>query len=163
MKRFKVYFWRRVPISVFREIKRDNKDRLRDYMNVYVCEDFEEMYDLNDKLENQIVPRDYGARTLSYNKKWYDNESGEYVKDSPCNGYMIFNKKFLGINTIVHESSHGVIGYFSRKLKDHKEIFDEVENDEVISESSVNEELFAYMIGSIVEQIYINLDKLDIF
>lgn len=161
MKRFKVYFWRRVPVQIFREIKRENKERLRDYMNVYVCDNFKEMYDLNDKLEGVDTPRDYAARTLSYDKKWYDNESGEFTKYSPCSGYMVFNEEYLPVNTISHECCHAVIGYFARKLKGYKEIFDEIENDEVVSEDSLNEELFAYMQGSLVEQIYENLEVID--
>lgn len=160
MKRFKVYFWKRVPVQIFREVKRENKSRLRDYMNVYLCKDLEEMYNLVDKLNGEKIPRDYGARTLNYTKKWYDNESGEFVKESPCNGWIVLCDEILSYNTIAHESSHAVIGYFARKLKGYKEIFDKIEGDEVVKENPINEELFAYMLGSLVEQILQNcVDK----
>ena len=74
MQKFKVYFWNRMPKSYFKEIKEKYKNRKNDYMNVYVCEDREEMYKLEDKLEGKPIERDYAGRTWCYNKNWYEEE-----------------------------------------------------------------------------------------
>lgn len=171
MKRFKVYFWKRVPVQIFREVKRENKNRLRDYMNVYLCKDLEEMYNLVDRL-GEKVPRDYGARTLNMVKQWYDNESGEYVKTSPCCGWIALCDEYFSYETIAHESSHAVIGYFGRQLRKYgnrfvrvidvkenklEDIGDELDKEE---DADLLEELYCYMLGSLVEQILQNcVDK----
>lgn len=171
MERYKVYFWKRVPISLFRGIKRGNKERLRDYMNVYVCKDFKEMYDLVDKLSGEKIERDYGARTLNMVKQWYDNESGEYVKTSPCCGWIALCDEYLSYETIAHESSHAVIGYFGRQLRKYgnsfvrvidvkesklEDIGDELDKEE---DADLLEELYCYMVGSLVHQHIANLTK----
>lgn len=170
MIKFQVYMWKGQPRGYFKEIRGKYKDRLRDYMNVYICDTFEEMYDLSDKLENTKLERNYGARTLSYTKNFYDIESGEYVKTSPCSGHIIFNKEYFYMDSICHESSHAVIGYFARRLKEEKNIFEEFDLlgnlQEAEEESNImdvvdNEELFCYMLGSISNQIVIGYDKID--
>jgi len=164
MKRYKVYFWRKVPIKLFREIKRENKERLRDYMNVYICENIKEMYEISDKLEGKKIERDYGARTMNYIKRWVDYESGEYVKTSPCCGYILFNQEEIDNNTIAHESSHAVIGYFGRQLNryaDHLIQKIDLETNEwvEIEEAELIEELYCYMCGGLVHQIVHILTK----
>ena len=139
---------------MFKDIKIKYKNRLRDYMNVYVCDTFEEMYRLENKLENTHVEEDYGTRTWCYSRKFYSFETEEYVKTSPLCGHMIFNKEYFFMDTISHESAHAVIGYFARKLQEYKEIFDEIdENGNLINEHLENEELFCYMVGNIADQI----------
>lgn len=165
MKSFKVYFWKRLPKSMFKEIKNKYKDRTKDYMNVYVCENYEEMYNLCDKLENDKVERDYGARTYCFSRNWYDYETHEYLKTSPMCGYMAFNKEYFYMNAIAHESCHAVIGYFGRKLKEHQDIFVKTDKYGNIiddkEENDINEELFCYMVGNIADQIVYNTEEKD--
>jgi len=157
MKKFKIYFWKRTPIKLFREIKRENRERIRDYMNVYVCKDYKEMYELSEKLEGKKIERDYGARTMNYIKKWLDYESGEYVKTSPCCGYILFCEENLTYETVAHESSHAVIGYFGRQLRKYADqVIQKVPFEEEWTESKeadLIEELYCYMCGGIVNQI----------
>lgn len=158
MKKFKVYFWKHLPKGYFNEIKNRHKDRLKDYMNVYICDTRDEMYDLTDKLEKNKVKRDYGARTWCYNKNYYDIETGEYVKTSPCCGHIVFTKEYYWMDSITHETSHAVIGYFDRKLQDCQKIFtkcDEIGNilEDEVDETEDLEELFCYMVGNIADQI----------
>lgn len=157
MQKFKVYFWKYLPKQLFKDIKQEYKDRLKDYMNVYICDTFEEMYRLENKLEKQYVEEDYGARTWCYTKNYWDIQSGKYIKTSPLCGHMIFNKEYYYISSISHESTHAVIGYFSRKLKEYKHIFTEIDEEGNIleggNECDINEELFCYMVGNIGDQI----------
>lgn len=157
MQKFKIYFWKYLPKGYFKDIKEKYKDRNKDYMNVYICDTFEEMYDLEDKLEGKPIERDYGARTWSYSKNYYDCKTNEYVKTSPCCGHIIFNKDFFYMSAITHEVGHAVIGYFSRKLKPYQDIFTKVDElgniIEGEDECDINEELFCYMIGNMADQI----------
>jgi len=158
MQKYKVYFWKYLPKQYFKEIKERYKDRRKDYMNIYICDSFEEMYNLSDKLEKKKLERDYAARTWCYNKNYWDIETGEYVKTSPLCGHIVFNKEYFYISSITHESTHAVIGYFNRKLRDCQKIFTKCDNvgnilEEEISPDSDLEELFSYMLGNIADQI----------
>lgn len=129
-------------------------------MNVYICENFKEMYEFEDKLEGKEVERDYGARTWCYSKNFYSN--GEYVKTSPLCGHIIFTEENFYMDAISHESTHAVIGYFTRKLKEEQKLFVKVsETGEILGETEEtdeNEELFCYMVGLISDQIVSNYD-----
>lgn len=157
MEKFNVYFWKNMPRGMFKEIREKNKDRLKDYMKVYICEDFEEMYELVDKIECDNLERDYAGRTLCYNRNLYSVEDNSFIKTSPCCGHIVLNKKYFYMDSVSHECTHAVIGYFSRKLKDLTNIFtkvDEIGNiidDEDYCEDY--EELFCYMVGGISDQI----------
>ncbi len=154
MQKFKVNFWKYLPRKIFKDIKESHKSNFKDYMNVYICDNREEMYNLCDKLEKNKIERDYGARTYCYTRNFYDIETGEYVKTSPLCGYMAFNKEYFYMDSISHESTHAVIGYFSRKLKEHKKIFTETDDrGNILSECDIDEELFCYMVGNIADQI----------
>jgi len=155
VQKFKVYFWKWLPSKIFKDIKTKYRNRLNDYMNVYICEDFKEMYDIVDKVEKQKQERDYAGRTFCIDKNCYEVETGKFVKTYPCCGYMYFNKNHFYMDTISHESTHAVIGYFNRKLKDMQNIFTLIENEKIINEdeTDLNEELFCYMVGNIGDQI----------
>lgn len=163
MEKYKIYYWKRTPIQLFREIKKENKERLRDYMHIYVCKDYKEMYELSDKLEGNKIKRDYGARTMNYIKRWYDYESGEYVKTSPNCGYILFCEEYLTYETIAHECSHAVIGYFGRQLNKYGNSFirviDVKENNLESNDADLIEELYCYMHGGLVNQILEILTK----
>lgn len=154
MQKFKVYFWKYMPKSMFKDIRAKHKNRLNDYMNIYICDTFEEMYDLTDKLEKEKQERDYGARTWCIDKNSYDIETGEFVKTNPQCGHIIFNKKYFYMDVISHECTHAVIGYFNRKLKEYRDIFADIDKEgNEINGNVGNEELFCYMVGGIGNQI----------
>lgn len=156
MRKFKVYFWKTIPNLIFKEIKNKYKNRQRDYMNAYICDTMEEMYNLCDKLEKDKLKRDYGARTYCFAKNYYDVKTNKYIKTSPMCGHMVFNSEYFTMNSIVHESTHAVIGYFNRKLNEYQEIFMKSNEEGYIEDTyknETNEELFCYMLGSIADQI----------
>lgn len=158
MQKFKVYFWKDLPKGYFKEIKDKHKDRLKDYMNVYVCNNYKEMYDLTDKLEKNKVERDYSARTWCYNRNFYEIDTNKYIKTSPLCGHIVFNKEYFYMDSITHEVGHAIIGYFNRKLKDCQNIFTKVDElgnilEEEVPDDVDLEELFCYMIGNIANQI----------
>jgi len=158
MQKFKVYFWKHLPKGYFKEIKNNHKNRLKDYMNVYICDNYEEMYDLTDKLEKSKVERDYGARTWCYSRNFYEVDTNKYIKTSPLCGHIVFNKEYFYMDSITHEVGHAVIGYFNRKLKDCQNIFTKVDElgnllEEEVSDDVDLEELFCYMIGNMADQI----------
>ena len=158
MQKYKVYFWKHIPRSYFKEIREKYKSRKNDYMNIYVCETREEMYDLTDKLEKNKVERDYAGRTWCYSKNYYDVTTGEYVKTSSCCGHIVFTKEYFYMDAITHESTHAVIGYYNRKLKDCQKIFTKCDERGNLLEPEVEdkddlEELFCYMVGNIADQI----------
>ncbi len=164
MQKFKVYFWKCLPKRYFKEIKERYRDRKNDYMNIYICDNREEMYKLTDKLEGRAIERNYGARTTCYDRKYHDVETGEVIKTSPLCGEIVFDKEHFYTNTIAHESTHAVIGYYNRKLKDCQDIFTrtnelgDILDEEVPSEEDL-EELFAYMVGNISDQIVCGYKK----
>lgn len=158
MQKFKIYFWKYIPKGYFKEIREKHKARKNDYMNIYVCDNREEMYNLADKLEGNKLERDYAGRTWSYDRNYYDIKTGEYVKTSPCCGHIVFNKEDFYMNSITHEVGHAVIGYFNRKLRDCQGIFTKIDDEgnildsEYIPEKDL-EELFCYMLGNMADQI----------
>ena len=156
MKKFKIYFWKNMPNELFKDLKEKYKDRQKDYMRVYFCSDFNEMYRLGDKLDKQWEqesdPHNYGARTFCHDK-CYVNEDKEIIGVAPQCGEMIFNDEWFTNNCIAHECTHAVLGYISRKLKEHKDVFDEIEDYKLIKDNTYNEELVCYMVGNLVEQI----------
>ena len=158
MQKYRVYFWKYLPKKYFIDIKEKYKNRKNDYMNIYVCDTKEEMYELENKLEGKHIEEDYVARTWCYSKNWYDSESNTYIKTSSLCGHIVFNKEYFFMNAITHESTHAVIGYFNRKLRDCQKIFTKCNNKGDILEIDVPpendlEELFCYMIGNIADQI----------
>ena len=166
MQKFKVYFWKHLPKGYFKEVREKYKDRKNDYMNVYICDNRDEMYELEDKLEGKPVERDYGARTWCYSKNWYDIETGKYVKTSPLCGHIVFTRDYFYMDSITHEVGHAVIGYFNRKLRDCQGIFtrcDEIGNvlDKEYRPEDDLEELFCYMIGSMADQTVCNYKEKD--
>lgn len=165
MKKFKIYFWKRMPRGMFKEERKRYKNRLRDYMIVYICKDFKEMYELEDKLEKEELKRDYAARTYCYTKNFWDIESGEYVKTSPCCGHMVFNEEYFYMDSISHECGHAVIGYFTRKIVEMQDMYERIDevghlvSDKEESERcEIKEELFCYMLGSLANQIAIGYE-----
>lgn len=168
MIKFKVYFWKGMPRGMFKEYRKKYKDRQKDYMQVYVCKDFKEMYDLTDKLEGEELKRDYGARTYCYSKNFYSIEEHKYIKTSPCCGHIVFNEEYFYIDSISHESCHAVIGYVSRKLKELQSMFIQTDDIGVICEEKedeiekdLKEELFCYMLGSLTNQIVCGVEDAE--
>ena len=92
MQKFKVYFWRYIPKGYFKEIRERYKSRKNDYMDIYVCKNREEMYNLSDKLEKTKLERDYAARTLCYSLNYREVGTDKLVKIGNKCGHIVFDK-----------------------------------------------------------------------
>lgn len=156
MKRIKkIRMWKYMPKRYKKFIV--GKCSARDYMDAYFFDTREEMYEYSKK-HMKDKSTDYRAKTICTTRVII-NELGEIVAYSPNCGDFLFNLEDLGVNTVSHEVSHAVIGYFNRRIPDYKQLFvEEFAKDEEIPdwEDYENdwEELFAYMTGSLNEQVW---------
>ena len=159
MHKFKVYFWKYVPKELFKDLRKESKDRLKDYMNVYIFGTLEEMYAKVDKIEKTKLGKDYSGRCYPYSKVWTYSD-GTLGKLSPMCGNIYLCDEDFTFRTISHEVGHAIIGYFGRKVPKYKDIF--VETDKtyelIHNPDSIYEELFCYMLGNIVNDIVIEYD-----
>lgn len=149
----KVYLWRHLPDSLFKELKKKYKVRKNDYYNVYVLPTREEMYEFVDKKEKGPLERDYNARTLCFYNNYYDNETNELVKTGNIHGYMYFNEPNLTFNAIAHECTHAVLGYIGREMPDILKYIREYDYNDLTNDAIVSEEIMAYMIGNMSNDI----------
>lgn len=149
----KVYLWKHLPDCIFKELKKKYKVRKNDYYNVYILPTREEMYDFVDKKEKTALERDYNARTLCFYNNYYDAKTNELVKTGNIHGYMYFNEEYLTFNAIAHECTHAVLGYIGRELPDILKFIREYDYNELTNDAFVSEEILAYMIGDMSDDI----------
>lgn len=164
MEKYKIKMWKNIPKFLKFEDHANECARKDDYMNLYIFDTFEEMYDKVDKEEKQKIARDYMGRCYSFTQKqvYVDDETGEeeFIKWLPCCGNLYFVRECTYVDVVPHECSHAVVGYFNRKIKNHEKLF--MKNlEELDSESNDLEELFCYMHGNIVSQVCECISKLE--
>ena len=149
--KFKIYFWRNIP----KEFKSygNSKSSKKDYMIVNIFNSYEEMYDYVDKREKQKVERDYSGRCYCIDHVFENIETKEWEYKPLC-GDLYFVYDNMGGGTVSHECCHAVIGYFNRKIKDKQKLMEDIQNDVVYDDCPDIEELFCYMQGNLVNQIY---------
>ena len=140
--KFNIKVWKRVPkdnISIYPKYEKLKND----YYKVIVSDTYEEMYDIVDKIRKRKEERNYNG--------FCESEYTIYVDGSKSNkvGHIFLVKDVLGAGTIAHECSHAITYYFDNFIK-HKE--------KIFGNSQYNE-TFAYMVGSLVYQIYDYLFK----
>lgn len=162
MKKFRIYIWKDIKEdNMFKEIVKNNKDRLNDYINVFVFDKYEDMYDKVEKIESDIeFPNgkenridNYAGRTLMCRKQLYsDDNSNEIWNYSHAQGfiYLCDENNRLSFNTVSHEVGHAIIGYIGAYFKDK---FKFNRYGESTDEDILYEELFCYMTGSLNDQI----------
>ena len=134
--KFDIKLWRRVPkdnISLYPKYEKLKKD----YYIVIVSDTYEEMYETVDKLCGKYE-RNYNGLTQSLFKIFVDGTKSNKV------GYIFFVKDWLGAGIVSHECTHAVNYYFKNFIKHKEKIFTNSQYDET----------FAYMVGSLVYQIY---------
>lgn len=165
-KKIKVKYWKHVHKEYKKEFKEMYKERKEDYIVVYMFDTLEEMYKYGNKLDriilkekDSVTENDYSARTYN-NIKFYEDEHGNFIKYLKCCGKIMFNCEDISQDYVAHESTHAVLNYLSYFLKDTiSDIFnEESENYEK------NNELIAYMIGGLCEDItdfILNYDKVE--
>ena len=150
MKKFKVYFWKNIP----KEIRSmgNEKSSKNDYMIVNIFDSYEEMYNYVDKREKHKVERNYAARSYCINHVYLNLETKE-EKYTPLCGDLYFMVDNMGGSIVSHECCHAVIGYFLRKIKDKSKLMQDISKNSN-DDCEELEELFCYMLGSLVNQIY---------
>ena len=162
LKRFRVYYWKDIKEDeMFKKVVEENKDRLNDYLTVWVFYNYEEMYKKVDENESDIDfsnaernnEHNYAGRTLMCRKQLFDDEEPDKVWGySHAQGfiYLCDENSKLSFNTISHEVGHAVIGYMGAYFKDK---FNFTVYDEKGLDDDIYEELFCYMTGSLNDQI----------
>lgn len=162
MYKFKIYMWQYIKkVKMFKEIIEENKDRLKDYMNVYIFEDYNEMYDYVDKSTKIKQIRNYQGMTYSYKRGLLETDDEKGYKDKligyfKCHGniYLCDKGQELTYNVISHEVCHAIIQYFDNHLLKYNPI---CKQNEKATKADLNEELFCYMTGFLNNQILVNL------
>lgn len=144
---FKIKLWKDIPQVVCNNLYQKYKNNHLDYYHVVIFNSYEDMYEYSDKHFGEEITHDYGAICKYLSKVYY--EDGIYVDKDKCCGWLLFCKDALGVGTVSHECTHATNYYFKYRITNHKKIFDSTEYDE----------LFAYMLGSLVSQIYRKLYK----
>ena len=153
MKKIKIYFWRNLPTLLFKETRKKYKKRLNDYINVYVFNNDQELYDFCDEKTETKDKRNYVAKT--FNESKYKCENEEFISKTPYCGWIAFNYNFLNIDTISHEVCHAVLYYFAITLEEEKDIMQvfNKKTKEIDVYNNLNQELFCYMVGNMSNEI----------
>lgn len=156
MIKFKVKMWKWINPRFKSSV--NEKYHKNDYMNIYVFDTYDEMYDFVDKYEKNKIERNYRGRCFTF-YNYFINNITEVKRTAPLCGNIYFVKENMGAGTVTHECSHATIGYFNRRIKDYKKIFDDTLNYDTsipneYDDSCDTEELFCYMLDSLVRQIY---------
>ena len=151
MKKFKIYFWKNIPKEI-RSVGNEKSSK-NDYMIVNIFETYEEMYNYVDKREKHKVERNYAARSYCLSHVYLNLETKE-EKYTPLCGDLYFMVDNMGGSIVSHECCHAVIGYFNRKIKNKNNLFVDIPDDLIYEDCLDIEELFCYMLGGLVNQIY---------
>lgn len=154
MKRKRIYVWKDIDkISFLDKYREKYKERQKDYYTLYIFDKYEEMYKFCKKKDG-YKETNYGARTYTYISVSAD-EKEEILPDS--GRIYLCEENNPGDRTVAHEVSHAVIGYFNRKIDNFNEIFtprlDDKGRLDLDKENEDLEELFAYMVGNMTDQI----------
>ena len=154
MKRKRIYVWKDIDkISFLDKYREKYKERQKDYYTLYIFDKYEEMYKFC-KRKDGYKETNYGARTYTYISV-SDDEKEEILPDS--GRIYLCEENNPGDRTVAHEVSHAVIGYFNRKIDNFNEIFTpRLDNKGRLDLDKGNEdfeELFAYMVGNMADQI----------
>lgn len=146
MYKKKIKYWKYVHKEYKKIFGNFYKERKDDYITISILDNPNQMQEYIRKKYN-----DDCKDAMAYTNWWYkiityeDNSE----KISNCMGEIVFNLEEINSNTVAHEVSHAVLGYFGGLIKNNKEIFDlESENNENLNE------LFAYMSGCLNAMIW---------
>ena len=140
--KFNIKLWKRVPkdnITIYSKYEKLKND----YYKVIISDTYKEMYDIVDKITKHKEERNYSGLVKSMYAIFEDGSKGNKV------GYIFLMTEELGAGIVSHECTHAVNYYFSNFIKNRQRIF----------KSSKYDETFAYMVGSLVYQIYHYLFK----
>lgn len=148
---FNIKMWNKVPKSVCNSLITRYKDSVVDYYKVFVFDNTEDMYKYYDNRFKYYPEEHNYAGMCKYESRIYfnDKEHTEFVKKSRLCGYILLQRDALGGGTVSHECAHAINYYFKYRIRNCKKVFSNSEYDE----------LFAYMLGSLVNQIYDKLYK----
>lgn len=143
---FKVKLWKNVPDEVCHKLLKRYVKNNNDYYRVVVFDNYEDMYKYGDKhFIDEKIEHNYSGICKYLSNVYY--EDGKYIDVDRCCGWILLCKNQVGAGTVSHECSHAITFYYKYRITNCKKIFDDNEYNE----------LFAYMLGSLVNQIYTKL------
>jgi len=164
-KTFRISLWKDIKDNeMFKEVVKNNKDRVNDYFTVMIFSKYEEMYKKVDEIENNTegdfkkgIEHDYQGRTLVCRKQLFEDDKEEIWGYSKAQGFIFLcDEEGLTFNTVSHEVGHAVIGYMGAYFKDKFKI--KTYEDEKEEEDTLYEELFCYITGSLNNQICVEVE-----
>lgn len=139
---FKVKLWKSIPDVVCGNLIKKYRRNENDYYRVIIFNSFEDMYEYADKYFGEKVEHNYSA-ICKYSSHTYF-EDDKFIDIDKCCGWILLNRNYMGSGTVSHECTHAITFYFEYRITNCKKVFGTQEYNE----------LFAYMVGSIVNQIY---------
>lgn len=125
------------------------------YYHIHVLEDREELFNAANKLSPQDRDHNFAAVVLPFYvyKFDYKEETDEYYSIcKPKIGDALFRKDYLTLEVVSHEAVHLTTNYLRllKKLNLGEEIDD-------------NEEMFAYCVGAITQELMNKFYKYGVF
>ena len=141
MYKKKIKYWKHVHKDYKKVFKEFYEERKNDFITITILENPKQMQEyLKKKYKDEC--KDAMAYTNWYYRLIaYEDDS---TKISNNMGEIVFNLEEMTSNTVAHEVSHAILGYFSCIIENNKEIFNSDSND-----CEKLNELFAYMSGGL--------------
>lgn len=145
MYKKKIKYWKRVHKDYIKAFDDFYEERKNDYITITILENPKQMQEYikkkyKDKCKDMMAYTNWYYRLITYE----DNST----KISNNMGEIVFNLEEMNSNTVAHEVSHAVLGYFTI-IYNNVEIF----NPDSKDGQNLNE-LFAYMCGGLNGMIW---------
>lgn len=141
MYKKKIKYWKRVHKDYKKVFKEFYEERKNDFITITILENPKQMQEYLKKKYKDECKDAMAYTNWHYRLITYEDDS---TKISNNMGEIVFNLKEMNSNTVAHEVSHAILGYFSCIIKNNKEIFNSDSND-----CEKLNELFAYMSGGL--------------
>lgn len=163
-KTIRISIWKDIKDNeMFKEVVKNNKDRINDYFTVMIFSKYEEMYKKVDEIETNTegnfkkgIEHDYQGRTLVCRQQLFEDDKEEIWGYSKAQGFIFLcDEEGLTFNTVSHEVGHAVLGYMGAYFNDKFKI--KTYEDEKNEEDTLYEELFCYITGSLNNQICVEV------
>lgn len=146
---FKIKIWHNIPEEVCSKLIKKYHKNIDDYYRVIIFDNFEDMYNYADKHFDDKPPIEHNYSGIcKYSSKVYYID-GEFVDIDKCCGWILLHKDQMGGGTVSHECGHATTFYFKYRINNCKRVFEDDEYNE----------LFSYILGGLVNQIYTKVYK----
>ena len=146
MHKKKMKYWKYVHKDYKKAFEYFYNKRKDDYITITILDTPKEMRKYIEKKYKDNCKDVMAYTNWYYRIITYEDNSWKISNNM---GEMVFNLEEINSNTVAHEVSHAILGYFSHIVENNKEIF----NDDSKDNENLNE-LFAYMSGSLNGMIW---------